>query len=184
MSSAEKVVLVDLQDREVGAAGKLEAHRSGALHRAFSVFVFDGDGRVLLQRRALEKYHTGGLWSNTCCGHPRPGEELEAAAQRRLREEMGLGCTLERRFGFVYQAEVGGGLVEHEYDHVLVGYHDGEPQPDPSEVADWRWAGLSDVNADLRSRPAEYTPWFPLVLRGLLARDRQEWGDGEDWTEM
>lgn len=173
MSSTERVVLVDRDDRELGAVEKLEAHRSGALHRAFSVFILDGHGRLLLQQRALEKYHTGGLWSNTCCGHPRPGEALEAAARRRLREEMGLDCMLERRFGFVYQAELGGGLAEHEYDHVLVGFHQGQPEPDPSEVADWRWMRLTEVDADVRSRPAEYTPWFPLALRGLLAGDNE-----------
>ncbi|HEX7957304.1 MAG TPA: isopentenyl-diphosphate Delta-isomerase, partial [Pyrinomonadaceae bacterium] len=119
--ASEQLILVDADDRELGAGEKLEVHRAGALHRAFSVFVFDGRGRLLMQRRAAGKYHSGGLWSNTACGHPRPGEATRAAARRRLREEMGLDCELSAAFEFVYRAELGDSLVEHEYDHVFVG---------------------------------------------------------------
>src|SRR5687768_6652445 len=136
----ERVILVDGLDREIGSEEKLRAHRTGVLHRAFSVFVFDAHDRVLLQRRADGKYHSGGLWSNTCCGHPRPGESIESAALRRLRAEMGiLECKVRRVSSFLYRTAVGNGLVEHEVDHVVIGEWNGEPAPDPTEVSEWRW---------------------------------------------
>jgi len=138
IDAGERVVLVDERDREVGTAPKLAAHEDGALHRAFSVFVLNGHGELLLQRRADTKYHSAGLWTNTCCGHPRPGEPVAAAARRRLREEMGFDCEPAPAGTFVYRAEVGG-LVEHEYDHVFVGRHETDPLPDPAEVSEWRW---------------------------------------------
>jgi isopentenyl-diphosphate delta-isomerase len=170
----ERVVLVDERDVEVGSAAKLEAHRTGVLHRAFSVFVVNSAGELLLQRRAPTKYHTGGLWSNTCCGHPRPGEPITAAARRRLAEEMGFQCALRRLYGFVYHAELGGGLREHEYDHVFVGRHDADPAPDPCEVSEWRWAGVSELRADVARAPDRYTPWFRMALPDLLALHRAE----------
>src|SRR6185503_9661232 len=124
----EMVVLVDEDDREAGTGEKMAVHRSGRLHRAFSVFVVDGEGRLLLQRRAAVKYHSAGLWSNTCCGHPRPGETILAAATRRLKEEMGFECRLRPAFSFIYRAALDHGLTEHELDHVLLGSHDGAPQ--------------------------------------------------------
>lgn len=160
----EQVILVDEQDRVVGASEKLCAHREGALHRAFSVFVFDARGRLLLQQRAHDKYHSGGLWSNTACGHPRPGEETSAAARRRLREEMNLDCELREAFGFVYRAELEGALVEHEYDHVFVGTHEGAPAPDPSEVAEWRWVTTDELRRALRDEPQSYSYWLKLVV--------------------
>jgi isopentenyl-diphosphate delta-isomerase type 1 len=159
----ERVVLVDEQDRELGEADKLEAHRTGALHRAFSVFVFDRTGRVLLQRRAQGKYHSGGRWSNTCCGHPRPGERIEAAARRRLNEEMSVDCELQPVGRFVYRAAVGE-LIEHELDYVLVGRFDGEPRPDPLEVAEWRRADLPALARDADAHPERYTVWLPRAL--------------------
>ena len=117
----EQVILVDQQDREIGVAEKLEAHRKGKLHRAFSVFLFNAKDEMLLQQRAAEKYHSGGLWTNTCCSHPRPGEPTEAAARRRLREEMGISCNLNKAFDFIYRAEFDNGLIEHELDHVFIG---------------------------------------------------------------
>lgn len=165
--AAERVILVDAQDRERGWAPKLEAHRSGELHRAFSVFVVSTAGEILLQRRARDKYHSGGLWSNTCCGHPRPGERTEAAARRRLREEMGFECPLEPLFGFVYRAELGGGLVEHEYDHVFLGRYDGRPDPDPAEVEGWRWEPLRTLRRRLEEDSGAYTLWLPLALEGV-----------------
>jgi isopentenyl-diphosphate delta-isomerase len=168
----EYVVLVDQRDRAVGEMEKLEAHRAGALHRAFSVFVHDGAGRVLLQRRAQAKYHSGGLWSNTCCGHPRPGEETRAAATRRLREEMGFECALEAVGGFVYRARMGE-LTEHEFDHVFAGRFDGDPRPDPAEVMEWRWMDLDELARDLKAHPERYTVWLAKALSVYSATSRR-----------
>lgn len=163
MGEPERVILVDARDVPVGEAEKLEAHRRGALHRAFSVFLLDRAGRVLLQRRAASKYHSGSLWSNTCCGHPRPGEGAAAAAARRLQEEMGVQCPLEPAGAFVYRAQLGE-LVEHEYDHVFVGRFDGSPEPDPAEVAEWRWETRGELQADLAAHPERYTVWLAKAL--------------------
>jgi isopentenyl-diphosphate delta-isomerase len=163
-SSEERVVLVDESDAEVGTLEKQRAHVEGRLHRALSVFVFNGTGDVLLQRRAGSKYHSGGQWTNTCCSHPRPGEPVDDAARRRLREEMGFECDLRPAFAFTYRADVGGGLVEHEFDHVFVGRWEGSPAPDAAEVEDWRWASLDDLARDAALRPEAYTPWFRMVL--------------------
>ncbi len=156
----EQVVLVNEQDQALGTMDKLEAHRRGTLHRAFSIFLFDEKGRLLLQRRALEKYHSGGLWTNTCCSHPRPGETVDQAAVRRLREEMGMTAALERRFTFIYKADVGQGLVEHELDHVLFGQTTGTPVPDPAEVMEWRFAQLDELGAEMRASPEKFTAWL------------------------
>lgn len=166
---SEEVVLVDENDRESGTAAKLAAHEDGGrLHRAFSVFVFDAGGRLLLQRRAEGKYHFGGLWTNTCCGHPRPGETVEAAAGRRLWEEMGISPALTRAKSFMYEAfDPESGLTEREYDHVFHGHHEGEPDPDQEEVSGWAWISPEDLNRDMAERPASYTPWFPLAAAGL-----------------
>ncbi len=160
----EQVILVDERDRELGSSEKLQAHRAGALHRAFSIFVFDADKRLLLQQRARTKYHSGGLWSNTCCGHPRPGEATAAAAQRRLREEMNFDCELRAAFGFLYRAELAGQLVEHEYDHVFIGAFDGVPAPDAAEVEDWRWLSMPELRRELLARPGAYTYWLRIAL--------------------
>lgn len=160
----ERVVLVDEEDREVGTEEKLRAHVEGRLHRAVSVFVRDGAGRVLLQRRAATKYHSPGRWTNTACSHPRPGEPPADAARRRLREEMGIEAEPVPVLRFVYRADVGGGLVEHEYDHVFVARWEGEPRPDPAEADGWRWAPLAEVAADAVRDPEAYTPWFRILL--------------------
>lgn len=165
----ERVILVDEGDREVGSAEKMVAHAEGLLHRAFSIFVFDRAGRLLLQRRAHSKYHSGGLWSNTCCGHPRPGETVIGAARRRLLEELNFSCDLREGFEFLYRAELDRGLTEHEYDHVLVGGFDGEPRPEPSEVAAWRWVGMEELRDDVRRRPEGYSYWLRVAL------ERREW---------
>ena len=164
----EQVVLVDEHDVRIGVAPKLTAHVQGRLHRAFSVFVFDPAGRMLLQRRAAGKYHSAGLWSNAACGHPRPGEQTEAAAARRLHEEMGVRCALQHRGTLVYRAEVGSGLVEHEVDHIFVGVYGGEPLPSRDEVAEWRWVDAATLHREAAASPERYTAWFPLALRELF----------------
>lgn len=174
----EAVVLVNGRDEELGTMGKHEAHLGGVLHRAFSIFLFDAQGRTLLQQRAATKYHSPSLWTNTCCSHPRPGEKLEQAAGRRLHEEMGLSVTLEHRFSFTYRAEVGNGLIEHELDHVLFGRTDGPPTPDPSEVQNWRYLEVDELSAELKTTPEHFTPWlhicWPLVLNQLRADPKAE----------
>lgn len=172
MDRPERVILVDEHDVAVGEMEKLEAHRRGTFHRAFSVFVLDREGRVLLQRRAESKYHSGGLWSNTCCGHPRPGEDTGAAATRRLREEMGIECSLHSAGSFVYRAQLGE-LVEHEYDHVFAGRLDGDPRPDPAEVAEWRWMSPDELARDLETHPERYTVWVAKALAVYSATSRR-----------
>lgn len=167
--SAEQVVLITEQDSPIGVAHKLDAHREGLLHRAFSVFVFDADGSILLQRRNKRKYYSGGLWSNTCCGHPRPGEGRKTAARRRLREEMGINCDLRKIASFHYRAELHNGLIEHEIDHVFVGTWNGVPEPDPYEVEDWRWLAASEIESFLRFRPDTFTTWFRPAWSALVA---------------
>lgn len=168
----ERVILVDERDHELGSEGKLAAHRSGALHRAFSIFVRDRTGRILLQRRAVGKYHSGGLWSNTCCGHPRPGEPLIDAARRRLREEMGFDCRLDDVHQFIYRAELDNGLIEHELDHVLVGTFEGTPSPDAAEVAEWRWIEPEVLVADYAQAPERYTAWLGPALQIVRTHTR------------
>lgn len=162
-AQSDQVVLVDRQDRPIGSGDKLEVHRSGRLHRAISVFVFNERGDLMLQRRHSDKYHSGGLWSNTCCTHPRPGEETEAAAVRRLQEEMGFACDLSWRFATVYRAFVGPALIEHEYDHVFVGRFEGEPDPNPLEVSDWKWISPIVLGRELQAADERFTPWFRLI---------------------
>ena len=164
---SELVVVVNEQDVAVGTAEKLMAHRAGVLHRALSVFLLDGDGRILLQRRAASKYHSGGLWSNACCSHPRPGEPVAEAARRRLAEELGVRCELRPVGSFVYRAEVGDDLVEHELDHLFLGDWAGTPDPDPDEVSECRWVTRSDLEAELAADPDRFTPWLRLALREL-----------------
>lgn len=167
----EQVVLVDERDREVGVMEKLRAHREGALHRAVSVVVLDQEGRIVLQQRAAGKYHGARLWSNTACGHPRPNETAEAAAARRLREEMGLTGTLREVGTVTYRVAVGE-LVEHEIDHVFVATIAEEPRPDPGEVMAWRVMPLDQLKEDLRQNPGRYTPWLPFVLETAGQLDR------------
>lgn len=156
----ERVVLVNQNDEPIGIEEKLKAHRLGVLHRAFSIFVLNTSGQLLLQQRALTKYHSGGLWSNSCCGHPRPGETVENAARRRLNEEMGFDSELRELFHFVYDAKLEDGITENEYDHVLIGHFDGVPQANSVEVADWKWMDLATLSIDLSEHPEKYTYWF------------------------
>jgi len=168
----EHVVLLDADGNEVGEMEKLAAHRGGGhLHRAFSVFLFDQDGRMLLQRRASSKHHFRDLWTNSCCSHPRPGESVADAGARRVGQELGVTIepsTLREVGSFVYRAEDDGSdLVEHEWDHVLVGRFDGDPDPEPDEVGDWRWVERISLDAELAADPAGFTPWFSLALAVL-----------------
>jgi isopentenyl-diphosphate delta-isomerase len=149
---------------------KMEAHRKAVLHRAFSVFIFSRKGEMLLQRRALSKYHSGGLWTNACCSHPRPDEETGEAARRRLSEELGFDVPLEKIFEFTYRTEYENGLTEHEYDHVYMGYYDGDILPDLEEVSEWRWLSPEVVQAELDTCPAAFTSWFLLAFP--LVRER------------
>jgi isopentenyl-diphosphate Delta-isomerase len=167
--AAEKVILVDADDRTLGTAPKLDAHRRGQLHRAFSVLIDDGNGNLLLQKRHAGKYHSGGLWTNACCGHPRPGEETLAAAERRLHEEMGIACALSPLGTLVYRADVGRGLVEHELVHVYGGKHSGAVHPDAREAEDYAWRPLAEVLRDAKSTPQRFTAWFQRYLAdGLM----------------
>ncbi len=163
----ESVVLVNSAGENLlGPAGavltmdKMEAHRKGTLHRAISVFVFNEAGELLLQRRALTKYHSPGKWSNTCCTHPRLNETPSAAAGRRLKEEMGLVCDLSEVFTFSYQTEVGDGLIENEFDHVFIARCPQAPHPDPEEVCEWKWSTLETIQKDIQQNPDTYTVWF------------------------
>lgn len=164
----ERVVLVDEADVALGSEEKLAAHRAGLLHRAFSVFVFDRAGRLLLQRRADGKYHSAGRWSNTCCGHPRPAEPLESAARRRLEEEMGLTCPLRPLGTYRYRARLDGGLTENELDHLLVGEHEGRPWPDPREASAWRWVAPGALRRELADDPLRFTAWLGGCLERVL----------------
>jgi isopentenyl-diphosphate Delta-isomerase len=159
----EQVVLVDENDRETGRMEKIEAHVKGVLHRAFSVFIVNSSGQLLLQRRSAGKYHSPGLWTNTCCSHPRPDEPVVKAALRRLMEEMGLNCPLHRSFSFIYRFEFDNGLTEHEFDHVLLGVSDDVPVPDPGEVSEFRYSDTDDLEDDINKNPEDYTVWFRIA---------------------
>jgi len=159
-NSADEVILVDAHDRPLGTMPKLEAHRRGLTHRAISVILRDRHNRLLLQQRAQAKYHSGGLWTNTCCSHPRPGEDTAEAARRRLAEEMGIVCPIELLFSTHYRADVSNDLIEDEVVHVFGGRFDGTPDPDPAEVASWCWKAADEVARELDASPELYTVWF------------------------
>ena len=158
----EHVVLVDEQDQPLGIMEKMAAHIVPRLHRAFSIFIFNSKGEMLLQQRAFSKYHSPGLWTNTCCSHPRNGETLEQATARRLMEEMGMRCELHEVFTFIYKAPVGLGLIEHEYDHVFFGHTDDLPVLNPDEVASYRYMAIDELAADMQAHPESYTEWFKI----------------------
>lgn len=168
----EYVILVDENDQELGLMEKIEAHEKGMLHRAFSVFLFNDKNELLLQQRAHSKYHSGGLWTNTCCSHPRSGEKVINAAHRRLMEEMGIEAKMSEAFSFVYQADFDNGLSEHEFDHVVIGTFNGEPNINPEEVADWKYMSMSAIEADMKSNPENYTAWFRIVFDEVHKRQQ------------
>ncbi len=161
----EKVILVDEADNQVGLMEKMRAHEEAVLHRAFSVFVFNDKGELLLQQRATHKYHSPGLWTNTCCSHQREGETNIQAGRRRLMEEMGFDCELEDSFWFIYRAEFDNGLTEHELDHVLIGQYDEDPKINPDEVSDYKWMTMESVREDMEIHPDRYTEWFKIIFR-------------------
>jgi len=161
----EKVVLVDKNNIPLGTMDKIEAHQKGLLHRAFSVFVLNKNKEILLQKRALSKYHSGGLWSNTCCSHPYENENILVAGKRRLYDEMGFETALKELFTFIYKAELENGLVEHELDHVLLGAFEGNPFINKKEVGDWKWMPLKDIEKDLKVNAKNYTIWFNIIFK-------------------
>jgi isopentenyl-diphosphate Delta-isomerase len=163
----EEVILVNELDEQTGTIEKMEAHRKALLHRAFSVFIFNHKGEMLLQQRALGKYHSPGLWTNTCCSHPRPGEEIDSAAARRLKEEMGIDTPIKKIFDFIYRTEFDNGLTEYEFDHVYTGIYDGALIPDKQEVHDYCFRSMEDIHQDLQRRPEKYTEWFKIALERL-----------------
>ena len=160
----EQVILVDEYDNKIGLMPKMEAHEKALLHRAFSVFVFNDKNELMLQQRAMHKYHTPGLWTNTCCSHQRDGESNLEAGKRRLQEEMGFVTDLEEKTSFIYKAPFDNGLTEHEYDHVMVGYYNDNPNINPDEVASWKWMSLEAVKTDIAENPQFYTAWFKIIF--------------------
>ncbi|MBX7204591.1 MAG: isopentenyl-diphosphate Delta-isomerase [Bacteroidia bacterium] len=165
MNRTEEVILVNEQDSQIGLMEKLEAHQKGLLHRAFSVFIFNSKGDLLLQQRALSKYHSPGLWTNTCCSHPRAGEENAAAAHRRLKEEMGFDCDLEYQGFLIYKVQFENGLFEHELDHVFTGVFNGIPQLNSDEVAAFRWTSLQNLQQEIDADANRFTHWLQLILK-------------------
>jgi len=162
--SFEEVILVNENDEAIGTMEKMAAHEKAILHRAFSVFIFNAEGKMLLQQRAFSKYHSGGLWTNACCSHPKPNEETLAAAQRRLQEELGFVTDLKKVFHFTYQASFDNGLTEHEFDHVYVGYYNNSILPNPEEVNDISFITMDEVLQSLQDEPAKYTAWFHIAF--------------------
>lgn len=160
----EKVILVNQKDEPIGLMPKMEAHEKGLLHRAFSVFIFNEKNELMLQQRALSKYHSPGLWTNTCCSHQREGETNIEAGRRRLQEEMGFTAELEDTISFIYKAPFDNGLTEHEFDHILVGNYNEEPLLNPEEAEAWKWMGLDDVAKDMEDNPSIYTEWFKIIF--------------------
>ena len=164
----EYVVLVDADDNPIGLMEKMEAHIKAELHRAFSIFIFNTKGEMLLQQRAFSKYHTPGLWTNTCCSHPRHEESLEDATARRLKEGMGMSCKIKEAFHFTYKADVSQGLIEHEIDHVFIGITDDTPIINTDEVASWKYDTMENIREDIAANPQNYTAWFKIAFEEVL----------------
>ena len=160
----EEVILVDTNDVPLGTMPKMEAHEKAILHRAFSVFILNKEGQLMLQQRALSKYHSPGLWTNTCCSHQRLGETNIEAGTRRLQEEMGFKTPLKELFSFVYKATFDNGLTEHEFDLVILGYYDSEPIINHEEVTNWKWMNLEEIIKEIKTTPDNYTAWFKIIF--------------------
>lgn len=163
----EYVILVDEKDNEKGKEEKMKAHEKGLLHRAFSIFIFNSEGLMLLQKRALHKYHSAGLWSNACCSHPMPKEETINAAHRRLKQELGFDTQLEKKFSFIYKADVGNDLIEHEFDHVFFGVYNGKIKINTEEVAETRWINKKKLLEEIRKKPEQFTAWFKIAIKEI-----------------
>lgn len=168
-----EVILVDHNDRPIGKMEKLEVHKRGLLHRAVTVYVFNSRHELMLQQRAYDKYHCGGLWSNTTCGHPFPQETTQHAAERRLYEEMGMRLSLHPIFELSYNLPMGNGLTEHEYGHVYFAFNDELPRPDPQEAAGWRYASLNEIQQEMQAHPERFTPWFLHTFSRIPAELKQ-----------
>lgn len=166
----EKVILVDKNDQPIGEMEKMEAHEKGVLHRAFSVFIFNKKNELMIQQRALTKYHSPGLWTNTCCSHPREGEKTIDAAHRRMMEEMGFDCEITEAFSFTYKADVGQGLTEHEFDHVFIGKYNDTPNINFEEVEDWKFMSMDKISKDMKKFPDHYTVWFRIAFKEIQKR--------------
>ncbi len=164
---ANEIILVDEFDEKIGTGEKMAVHQAGWLHRAFSILVFNSRGEMLLQKRAQGKYHSGGLWTNACCSHPRAGTYILQEARNRLLEEMGIHCELEEIFTFVYRADLGNGMVENEIDHVFRGTSDAEPRPNPEEAEDWRRIRMEDLRMEISENPENFTPWFRIIMKKI-----------------
>lgn len=163
-----QVILVDEHDVPKGTMEKMEAHKKGELHRAFSIFIFNSEKKLLLQKRALHKYHSGGLWTNTCCSHPEPEKNLIASAQKRLIEEMGFDCVLEQVFNIIYKAELNNNLIEHELDHVFIGHYNEIPKINKEEVSEWKYMPTNEIQQSLKQNPELYTAWFKIIFPKVI----------------
>ncbi|TNF46769.1 MAG: isopentenyl-diphosphate Delta-isomerase [Bacteroidetes bacterium] len=170
----DKVILVNENDQEIGSEEKLQAHIDGLLHRALSVLIFNSSGELLLQRRALDKYHSPGLWTNTCCSHPRPEEDTAAAAHRRLNEEMGMNTMLKHSFSFIYRAEFDNSLIEHELDHVFIGISDELPELNPEEAMEYKFVNPDRLIEDIKENPSKYTVWFRIIMLDHFSKISQK----------
>ena len=168
------VILVDENDNQIGTGEKLDVHQKGLLHRCFSICVFNQKGEMMLQQRDKNKYHSGGLWTNTCCRHPESDEDTEAAALRRLKEDLGFDCDLEEVFSFNYRAPLDNGITEHEFDHTFFGFYDGEPTLNPEEAMNWKWMSLDNLQAELEKKPQEYTYWLKEMLPKVIELRKNE----------
>lgn len=164
----EEIALINIDDEITGYCEKLEVHKKGLLHRAFSIFIVNDKGEMLIQRRNENKYHSGGLWTNACCSHQRKGEELSEAIHRRLQEEMGFDCKLEEKFNFVYRTEFKDSLVEYELDHVFVGYYSGEVSLNMEETSEFKWIDIAELKEDLTKHAEKYTSWFIIATPKLI----------------
>lgn len=162
-----QVIIVNEADEAIGQMEKMEAHEKGILHRAFSIFVFNSKGEMLLQQRAHDKYHSAGLWTNTCCSHPEPGETVAEAANRRLQQEMGFTTALTPAFNFIYKTSFDNGLTEHELDHVFVGEYEGDIDPNPAEAAGFAYMPMQELKAAMAANPDSYTEWFKIAFPRL-----------------
>lgn len=168
------LILVDENDNEIGLMGKWPVHQTGSLHRAFSVFIFNSKGELLLQQRADDKYHSGGLWSNTCCSHPVNGQEIKSTIKRRLKEEMGIECETAFQFSFIYKAQFENGLTEHELDHVYFGHCDELPEPDIFEAKDWKYISLDNLQNAIGQNPQDYSFWLKICLPEVIKKVQQQ----------